>query len=235
MIIVGHRGVAGRYPENTRASIEAAIELGLNWVEVDVQPTKDGHLVICHDHRIDRCSNGKGRIDSMNLEELQGYDFGAWFDDKFTGEPILTLGDLLELSNTHDLKLNLELKIDRHDPQSVCQLLKHQLEAHNITPDQIVLSSFNHELIRQLHRRLPNFRLGVLCERLNKKTKALLKEVGAYSCNIHYRWANRKLIERLHAEGFQVWSYTVNNPSALTHLTDLDAIFSDYPERFLPW
>lgn len=62
-IIVGHRGVAGTYPENTRVSVQAAINLGLSWVEVDVQPTKDNVLVVCHDHTIDRCSNGKGRID----------------------------------------------------------------------------------------------------------------------------------------------------------------------------
>lgn len=94
-IIVGHRGVAGTYPENTRVSVQAAINLGLSWVEVDVQPTKDNVLVVCHDHTIDRCSNGKGRIDEYTLAELKQLDFGAWFDPRFTGESIMTLEELL--------------------------------------------------------------------------------------------------------------------------------------------
>ena len=70
MKIIGHRGVAGHYPENTKISIQAAAELGLEWVEVDVQPTKDNILVICHDHTIDRCSNGSGRIDEQTLQNF---------------------------------------------------------------------------------------------------------------------------------------------------------------------
>ncbi len=69
MNIVGHRGIAGHYPENTRVSIEAAIELGLNWIEVDIQPSKDDVLVVCHDHTVDRCSNGEGRVDALTLSE----------------------------------------------------------------------------------------------------------------------------------------------------------------------
>ena len=85
MKIIGHRGVAGHHPENTKVSIEAAAKLGLEWVEVDVQPTKDNILVICHDHTIDRCSNGSGRIDEQTLAELRQFDFGAKFGSCSTG------------------------------------------------------------------------------------------------------------------------------------------------------
>ena len=104
-MIIGHRGVAGHYPENTQVSVQAAIDLGLKWVEVDVQPTQDHILVVCHDHTIDRCSNGKGRIDSYTLEQLQQFDFGAWFDPQFAGEPIMTLETLLTLAKQHSLEI----------------------------------------------------------------------------------------------------------------------------------
>ncbi|KLN64523.1 MULTISPECIES: glycerophosphodiester phosphodiesterase family protein [Vibrio] len=233
MIIVGHRGVAGHYPENTRSSIEAAIKLGLEWVEVDIQPTKDNHLVICHDHTINRCSDGVGRLDSLTLEQLKQYDFGQWFDKRFSHESILSLSELLQMSAEHNLKLNLEIKIDRHDPQFVCQRLKQQLKEAKVDPHQIVISSFSHQIIHQLYQQLPQYKIGVLCNRLDSKTKQLLKQVGAFSCNINYRWANKRLVEHLKAQGYQVWSYTVNNPGSLKHLPNLDAIFSDYPERFL--
>ncbi|NOH24752.1 glycerophosphodiester phosphodiesterase family protein [Vibrio europaeus] len=233
MIIVGHRGVAGRYPENTKSSIEAAIDLGLKWVEVDVQPTNDDQLVICHDHTINRCSNGSGRIDKLTLKQLKQYDFGAWFKAEFANQHLLTLEELLTLAKTRNLKLNLEIKVDRHDAQKVCELLKEQLAKSNVDPCDVVLSSFSHAVIRQLSLSLPHFRLGVLCNRLDKKTKTLLKEVDAFSCNINYRWANKQQIEQLKHDGYQVWIYTVNNPNSLKHLSNLDAIFSDFPERFL--
>ncbi len=233
MIIVGHRGIAGRFPENTKASILAAIELGLEWVEVDIQPTKDGELVVCHDHKIDRCSNGKGRVDSFTLDQLREFDFGGWFSPEFKSESILTLGELLSLAKVHHLKLNLEVKIDQHNVQQVCGLVKECLLKHNANRDDIVLSSFSPDIIRELHRILPEYDLGVLSDRLTSKVKQLLDEVSAISCNLNYLRTNKKHIELLQADGYQVWCYTVNNPNRLQYLPGIDAIFSDYPERFL--
>ncbi|UUM31692.1 glycerophosphodiester phosphodiesterase family protein [Vibrio japonicus] len=233
MIIVGHRGIAGQFPENTKASIMAAIELGLEWVEVDIQPTKDNHLVVCHDHTIDRCSNGVGRIDSFTLNELREFDFGGWFSAKFQGETIMTLEELLMLAQKHQLKLNLEIKLDKQNVHDVCETLKQNLSTLNIESESILLSSFSPDVIRELHRTLPEYRLGVLSERLTSQVKKLLHEVSAYSCNLNHVWTRKKHIESLHSEGFQVWCYTVNNPNRLKHLAALDAIFSDYPDRFL--
>lgn len=161
-IIVGHRGVAGTYPENTRVSVQAAINLGLSWVEVDVQPTKDNVLVVCHDHTIDRCSNGKGRIDEYTLAELKQLDFGAWFDPRFAGETIMTLEELLVLAAEHDLGLNIEVKVDKHDVASVVQQLKAQLDQSPLVADKILLSSFSHDIILQLHQHCPGYKLGIL-------------------------------------------------------------------------
>lgn len=233
MIIAGHRGIAGRFPENTKASIQAAIDLGLGWVEVDVQPTKDGKLVVIHDHNIDRCSNGHGRVDSFTLEELRQFDFGRWFSAEFANESIMTLAELLALAKNHQLKLNLEVKVDRHDAQYVCNLLKQCLLESKTENQDILLSSFSPDVIRELHHALPNYRLGVLAERLTSDVKQLLAEVSAFSCNLNHLWTNKKQVEWLKSQGYQVWCYTVNNPRRLDHLTGLDAIFSDFPERFL--
>lgn len=234
MIVVGHRGVAGHFPENSKASILAAIELGLEWVEVDIQPTFDNVLVVCHDHTVDRCSNGSGRIDELTLKQLKELDFGRWFDTEFTGQSIMTMEELLQLAQENNLKLNLEVKIDRHDAQAVCELVKQTLDKAEINKDNILLSSFSADVIRHLHQLLPDYRLGVLSERLTGKVKALLREVDAFSCNLNHLWTNKKHVATLQAEGYQVWCYTVNNPRRLKHLSNLDAIFSDFPARFLP-
>ncbi|EHH0749611.1 glycerophosphoryl diester phosphodiesterase [Vibrio vulnificus] len=232
-MIVGHRGVAGSYPENTRVSVQAAIDLGLSWVEIDVQPTKDNVLVVCHDHTIDRCSNGKGRVDAYSLKELQAFDFGGWFDEAFAGEPIMTLESLLNLAAEYDLGLNIEVKVDNHDVAEVALNLKNLLDKSPLTADKILLSSFSHDIILQLHQHCPGYKLGVLSERLSQRDRQVLKEVNAFSCNLNYRWITEKHIRDLKTGGYQIWCYTVNQADKFRYLDKVDAIFSDYPERFL--
>ncbi|HDY8041492.1 TPA: glycerophosphoryl diester phosphodiesterase [Vibrio vulnificus] len=232
-MIVGHRGVAGSYPENTRVSVQAAIDLGLSWVEIDVQPTKDNVLVVCHDHTIDRCSNGKGRVDAYSLKELQAFDFGGWFDEAFAGEPIMTLESLLNLAAKYDLGLNIEVKIDNHDVDEVALNLKNLLDKSPLTADKILLSSFSHDIILQLHQHCPGYKLGVLSERLSQRDRQVLKEVNAFSCNLNYRWITEKHIRDLKTGGYQIWCYTVNQADKFRYLDKVDAIFSDYPERFI--
>ncbi|EHU5195145.1 glycerophosphoryl diester phosphodiesterase [Vibrio vulnificus] len=232
-MIVGHRGVAGSYPENTRVSVQAAIDLGLSWVEIDVQPTKDNVLVVCHDHTIDRCSNGKGRVDAYSLKELQAFDFGGWFDEAFTSEPIMTLESLLNLAAEYDLGLNIEVKVDNHDVAEVALNLKNLLDKSPLTADKILLSSFSHDIILQLHQHCPGYKLGVLSERLSQRDRQVLKEVNAFSCNLNYRWITEKHIRDLKTGGYQIWCYTVNQADKFRYLDKVDAIFSDYPERFV--
>ncbi|EGQ9975234.1 glycerophosphoryl diester phosphodiesterase [Vibrio vulnificus] len=232
-MIVGHRGVAGSYPENTRVSVQAAIDLGLSWVEIDVQPTKDNVLVVCHDHTIDRCSNGKGRVDAYSLKELQAIDFGGWFDEAFASEQIMTLESLLNLAAEYDLGLNIEVKVDNHDVGKVALNLKNLLDKSPLTADKILLSSFSHDIILQLHQHCPGYKLGVLSERLSQRDRQVLKEVNAFSCNLNYRWITEKHIRDLKTGGYQIWCYTVNQADKFRYLDKVDAIFSDYPERFI--
>ena len=231
-IIVGHRGVSGAYPENTISSIKRAIELGLPWVEVDVQPSKDGVLVVCHDHTIDRCSNGHGRVDAYTLQQLKQFDFGSWFSSAFSGEPILTLDELLDLAVEHNLHLNIEIKVDQHDSHTVVEQLKEQLDSSPIHLDNLILSSFDHEIMRQLYQHCQGYRLSVISDKLTDKVRHLLTEVNAFGCHLNYRWLTQQQIDELKQGGHQVWCYTVNDGTKFPLLTEVDAIFTDYPERF---
>tara|TARA_Y100001956_G_scaffold79354_1_gene92383 strand:+ start:885 stop:1583 length:699 start_codon:yes stop_codon:yes gene_type:complete len=232
MIIVGHRGIAGHQPENTRASIEAAIELGLEWIEVDIQPSKDDVLVVCHDHTVDRCSNGIGRVDQLSLAELKQLNFAHNYPT-CSHQPIMTLQELLVLATEHSVSLNLEVKIDRHDPERVTQLVAKELERSQMPKEKILFSSFNHQVIRHLRKQFPVHAIAVLSERLRKKDRQLLEEAQAVGCNLNYLWTSKRQVASLQKLGFKVWCYTVNNPNRLKHLNNLDGIFSDYPDRFL--
>lgn len=233
-LLIGHRGVAGKYPENTKVSVQAAIDMGLTWVEVDVQPTKDNVLVVCHDHTVNRCSNGKGRIDQMTLAELKALDFGRWFSNEFANESIITLTELLELAAANGLNLNIEVKVDLHSAEDVAKMVTHTLLEGPLAKDHILLSSFSHEVIRALHKHCEGYRLGVLSEFFTRKDRLLLEEVNAYSCNLNINWVRSRQIKKLQQAGYKVMCYTVNNPNKLKHLPALDGIFSDHPSRFMP-
>lgn len=239
-IIAGHRGVAGQYPENTRSSIMAAIRLGLKWIEVDIQPTKDNQLVVIHDHTIDRCSNGSGRVDSYTLEELRRFDFGSWFSADSSGEAILTLDELLEIATAHAVSLNLEVKldntlVDKGAAKTVVKTLQQALTRSDMDKNRILLSSFSKPVMSKLAEQCLNYKLGLITEKLTGEDIEQLQEIGAYSCHLNYAETSEDDITLLHEAGYKVWCYTVNRPEDFPALPMVDAIFSDYPQRFIDY
>lgn len=234
-IIVGHRGVAGTHPENTKASIEQAAKLGLKWIEVDIQPTQDDQLVVCHDHTLERCSDGKGRVDEHTLAELRQLDFGRWKSEQFAGEKILTLEELLTLVEQHDLSVNLEIKVDsRHQAPYVVDLLHDELIRSNLDTDKVLLSSFSHKVVAEMAHHLPRYRVGVITEQLTQDDLMLINEVKAFSCHMNYEHVDQSDLDTLNEANIQAWCYTVNDPSCFKFLSKVDAVFTDFPNQFNP-
>ena len=232
-IIVGHRGVAGTHPENTKVSIEQAANLGLKWVEVDIQVTLDDQLVVCHDHTLERCSDGKGRVDEHTLAELRLLDFGRWKSEQFTGEKILTLTELLSLVEDHNLSVNLEIKVDsKHQAPHVVDLLHTELIRSTLDTDRILLSSFSHQVVTEMAHHLPRYRVGVITEQLTQADLMLINEVKAFSCHMNYEHVDQNDLDTLKEANIQTWCYTVNDPSQFKFLSKVDAVFTDFPNQF---
>lgn len=116
---------------------------------------------------------------------------------------------------------------------SVVQQLKAQLDHSPLVADKILLSSFSHDIILQLHQHCPGYKLGILSERLTQRDRQVLKQVNAFSCNLNYRWITEKHIRDLKNGGYQIWCYTLNQVDKFRYLDKVDAIFSDFPERFI--
>jgi len=121
--IIAHRGMKDLAPENTKSAIEKAIEFGIEWVEVDVRLTRDGHHVIVHDSRLDRVTNGSGLVSELTLAEIKALDAGSWFSPEFASERILSLPECLELACG---RINLYLDCKHVD---VRKLVKEILQA----------------------------------------------------------------------------------------------------------
>jgi glycerophosphoryl diester phosphodiesterase len=135
-----HRGVKRAAPENTLPAIQLAIDQGFEWVEVDVRLTKDGHHVIFHDRRLNKKSNGSGRVSERVLQEIKALDGGSWFAKRFAGTRILTLEELLQFAKK---KINLYLDCKEVNPETLVQAIRAaQME------DQVVVFASNKMLGR---------------------------------------------------------------------------------------
>ena len=152
--VAAHRGVAKYYPENTMASFKAAVALRPDMIETDVHITSDGQLVLCHDHRLDRTTDGHGLIRETTLADVKKADAGAWKDEKFRGERVPLLEELLDLvKNDKDIMLNIELKDYPKDCGDLAYVSAEKtlkmLDEYKVL-DRCVINSFSGELLEKL-------------------------------------------------------------------------------------
>ncbi len=109
--VAAHRGNAKYFPENTMASFRSAAALNPDMIETDVHMTSDRHLILMHDHNVNRTTNGEGFIRDMTLEQIRSLDAGSWKGDEFKGEKVPTLEEFLDFFAAYpDMLFNIELK-----------------------------------------------------------------------------------------------------------------------------
>lgn len=159
-LVIAHRGFSHVAPENTLSAFRSALDIGADGIETDVQLTRDGKMVMHHNYTIDAASNGHGAILSMTEEELRQYDFGSWKSPDFAGERIPTLAECLAATGPFRV-VNIELKapMDRTIPYvaPVAQAIR----ASGMM-EQIIVSAFDHSLLRDIKALLPDLRVGAL-------------------------------------------------------------------------
>ncbi|WP_281532188.1 glycerophosphodiester phosphodiesterase [Anaerocolumna aminovalerica] len=149
ILVVGHRGVKAFYPENTMLSFRKAIELGVDGLEMDINMTKDGHLVVIHDNTVDRTTNGTGKVADFNMSEIKELDAGSHFSPEYAGERIPAFEEFLELVKNKKLLLNVEIKDYR-----TCVIDKtiKILEEYKLT-DTYVITCFDANVTTYAHKK----------------------------------------------------------------------------------
>lgn len=170
MLLLAHRGYSAQYPENTLKAFQEAIKIGFDGIETDVHKTKDGKLVLCHDEKIDRTSNGKGYIKDMTYQELCQYNFCYKFKNQ--NEKIPLLKELLEMCQDTRMMINIEVKTDKiqydHIEQDIYEIVKSMGMLK-----QVIFSSFHLESLLTLRQIDSTLYLGYLFEDHYEKNKAL--------------------------------------------------------------
>jgi glycerophosphoryl diester phosphodiesterase len=237
-LVVGHRGSAGTAPENTIASFREAIAAGVDMIEFDVRLTADAQLVVHHDRRLGRVSEGRGSIAAMRLEDIASRNAGAWFAPRFRNEMVPSLDRVLaELPRS--VALNIEVKDDRVRRRGRVRPETILLESLRRSQRRdIMVSSFNHALLRRLHALDPSLTIGVLTNPIRDALhhpSTLARRTGArvYVCS--QSQLSRPLAEEAHAHGLGVAVYGVRTRKHLDKALSrgADAVITDFPAMMI--
>lgn len=244
LIAVAHRGASGHAPENTLAALNTAKRLGARTVEIDVQLTADDELVLMHDTTLERTTNatevfpdrGSYAVGDFTLEEIERLEAGSWFDPVFEGEPVPTLGTALELLETLDLNLFLEVKEPALYP-GIEDLIAEEFSArsqwleHNPPwePRRLIVQSFDWEAMedsKSLLPSVPHALLGLVPE------EEIAEYDWAHMINPNHTHVDADYVEAVHGAGLEITPYTLNDRTAMDTVLEMgaDGFITDFPE-----
>ena len=254
--IYAHRGASAVAPENTLPAFEKALEMGADGIELDVQATADGALVVLHDFNLDRTTTGAGQLRTRTLQQLAGIDAGVRFDDAYQGTPIPTLEQVLDLVGDSCL-VNVEIKnVDWNggrEPEPLARIIQ-QRQLY----DRVIVSSFNPVALRRMRQIDPSIALGLLyVSKPPRPTRAtgsffqriprlpfkflllqlsrawLSPRIAAEALHPHFASIDTQLVEQAHSRGQRVNAWTVNSGPEALRLARLgvNAIITDLPDK----
>ena len=216
---IGHRGAAGHAPENTIAAIRRGISLSVDFVEVDVQRTRDGRLVVMHDQFVDRTTDGTGLVSEMTWDELRLLDAGK-------GERVPSLDEALAAANGKAGAM-LEIKMPGIGSDV------HRAVRGAAFSGPVIYASFFHAEILEIRKIDPLARTMALMECVPVSGAGPARDANASMAGLAVDFATAEFIAALHDAGLEVFLYTVNDPRLIHRAIELgaDGVISDYPER----
>ncbi|MFX0031424.1 MAG: glycerophosphodiester phosphodiesterase [Candidatus Hodarchaeota archaeon] len=221
ILIIGHKGASKLKPENTLIAFQKAIDLQADYIEFDIQASKDGEIVVFHDYDILRLTGMEGYIEDMTLNELKQLNIGE-------GEQIPTLQEVIKLTRG---KIGLQIEIKCEDiGKKVIEMLRNT----DLIESSIVSSFIHNELLR-IQKMEPELRLGALISErvsdskdLKKATKRVFKK-KFYAVHPYFTGVNQELVNYAHANNLKVNVWTVNERKDIERLINLgvDGIITD--------
>jgi glycerophosphoryl diester phosphodiesterase len=223
--IIAHRGSAAVRPENTMAAVTKAIEDQADWIEIDVQETGDGEVVVAHDSDFMKVAGRDLKIWDATMQDLAGFDVGSWFDPDYADERTPTLRDVL-LAAKGRSKVLIELKYYGHDKQLEKRVASIVDDA-GMAAD-IAIMSLKYAAVEKMQALRPTWRYGVLAARAIGNISALPADFLALNTG----QITSRLIRRAHVEGKQVYAWTVDDPLIMSRLISMgvDGLITNEPE-----
>ena len=223
-LVIGHRGAMGHETENTIASIEKAMELGVDMLEIDVFKIKSGEIVVFHDDSVERLTDGKGEIESYTLAELKALTVEG-------GHKIPTLQEVLDVMGGKT-QLNIELK-GRNTATDVNRMIEADVKAGKWKLNDFIISSFEWDELRDIRKLNSDVRIAILIEEDPIDALEVGKELNAEAINPSFKKLTAENNLKIKEAGFKIYPWTVNEPQDILHMKrfGVDGIITNYPER----
>lgn len=224
ILVIGHRGAMGHETENTLASVQKAMDLEVDMIEIDVFKIESGEIAVFHDERVERLSNGGGKIEEYNIVDMKQLILDG-------GHKIPLLQDVLKLIN-NKVALNIELK-GANTADRVNFIVQHYIDDQGWEPDKFLISSFNWEELREMRKLNPEIAIAILTDNDPLEAISIAKELGASAINPDYKKLTPENVQKIKEAGLNIYSWTVNEPRDIQLVKEMgvDGIFTDFPER----
>lgn len=222
-LLIAHRGLSARYPENTIAAFRAAVEAGAEMVELDVALSSDGRVVVLHDATLERTTRGTGRPGDFPLAFLKKLDAGAWFAPDFAGEKIPTLAEVLDLVRGR-CAVNIEIKAEAvsSEPEGgieekvIARVRERRME------EGVLVSSFDPTAVTRIKKLAPAVMTAILYgKEIAFDPVPLISRCGADGLNMKRLHVNSEVVLAVHRAGLLLCVYTVDDPEELAKLSAL--------------
>ncbi|MDQ0256995.1 glycerophosphoryl diester phosphodiesterase [Evansella vedderi] len=241
---IAHRGVPYYAPEHTMPSLEMAVEMGADFLEIDIQMTKDGTIVAMHDTTLNRTTSGMGLVRYATLRELKELDAGSWFNEKypemanekFIGLEVPTLEEIFQRFG-RNINYLIEIKSPQKNPGIEEELLrlieKHHLGARNGMSNKLVVQSFHPETLQKIYKENPNLPLFHLLKK--RASEAELRKIATYAVGtgISGKKLSKSFVKVVKEHGLYIHTYSIDSPKQMKEAIKLgvDGIVTNYPDR----
>lgn len=242
--IIGHKGAAGYAPENTLVSFQKAMDLGADMIEVDVHLSKDGEIIVFHDEELDRTTNGTGKIHSLTLAEIKELDAGSWYSSEFAGEKVPTLSETIDLIHGK-MGLIIDIKSRGHGFYDGFAEKVVDIIVEKGAKEWCIVQSYEQEYLEHAYAedstiQMKKLMMGedespLLSFYINSKSFMTNRHKHHFyqTINPHYTTVSNRRVFRLHARGYQIYTYVVNERVDMIKMLNMavDGIITDYPDR----
>lgn len=224
LFTIGHRGAMGHETENTLASIQKALDLNVDMIEIDVFKIRSGEIVVFHDEKIDRLTNGTGDIERLDLDALKNLTVEG-------NHKIPLLSEVLDVIN-HKVPLNIELK-GPGTSEGVIHIISNYMENEGWTLEDFLISSFNWEELKNMRRINMDIEIAVLTEENPLDAINIANDLNAVAINPNYLSLTKENVLEIRRRGFKIFTWTVNDKEQISKMRELgvDGVFTNYPER----
>jgi glycerophosphoryl diester phosphodiesterase len=228
-ILIAHRGASAIEPENTLAAFRKALEFPfIKMIELDVYAIPSGEIMVMHDNKVDRTTNGHGYIMECSFEYLRSLDAGRGGSGK-RREKIPILNEVLDLID-RKVRVNIELK-GENTADPVRKVVEEYL-AKGWKPDDFLVSSFNHEELRKFKQLMPGMPVGVIFAGIPLGCAAYAQEIKACALNLSVEFTNQEIVNDAHRRGIKVFCWTLKEADEIERMRRLgvDGMFVNDPE-----